>query len=224
MLDSALGYPFSQVLKNNKAYLLGGAVFPDWGYFCYQAGGPVAHQEPFLIALQQYIVQTYQPSTPQYDQLMAFMFGVASHIYSDFLWYYGNQIVTMTDFEGFITAMCHNGSICKDLPYATDQNPNCKQIGDWGMDVQLGVRYTGDGIYETAWAFPTYDIGQVYLMMGVNGQSQFLMDVCTKSMYTGFVLEKIFIDYLPLDYNSRASFLSEEPDLWFNGGLEDMAT
>jgi hypothetical protein len=50
------------------------------------------------------------------------------------------------------------------------------------------------------------------------------MDVCTTYMYTGFVLEKIFVDWFPLDYDMRASFLTEEPDLWFNGGFEDMAT
>jgi Zinc dependent phospholipase C len=89
--DDTLGYPFSKALANNKEYLMAGAVFPDSGYVCGITGGETAHWEPFLQALQKYIVKTYRPNTPRYDQMVAFMFGVASHIYSDLLWHYGNR-------------------------------------------------------------------------------------------------------------------------------------
>jgi hypothetical protein len=67
--------------------------------------------------------------------------------------------------------MCHNGAICKDLAYATDQNPNCHVMADWGADIYLGERYTSDLIYETNWYFPTFEIKQVYASMGIKSQS-----------------------------------------------------
>lgn len=43
-------------------------------------------------------------------------------------------------------------------------------------------------------------------------------------MYSAYALEKILIDWIPMDFDARASFLTEEPDLWYNGGFEDMGT
>jgi hypothetical protein len=43
-------------------------------------------------------------------------------------------------------------------------------------------------------------------------------------MYIGYLLEKHFLKHLKLNWDERASFLTEEPDLWYNGGFEDIST
>ena len=150
--------------------------------------------------------------------------GVTSHVYADIMWHFGSRMVGLADYQSFLYSMCHNGSICKDFYMEPGAFPTCHQTGDIGGAIYLGERYVADGIYEGSWSFPTWDIQRVYETMGIYNQTAFVMNICTAGMYDAFVLEKIFVDWIPTDFDYRASFLTEEPDLWFNGGFEDMAT
>lgn len=91
-------YDYDKVIKENRDYLMAGSVFPDWGYVCNTMGGEVAHWEPFLKAFYEYITSTYTKGTKKYDQMVAFYFGVTSHVYSDIMWHYGNRIHHVTDY------------------------------------------------------------------------------------------------------------------------------
>jgi hypothetical protein len=43
-------------------------------------------------------------------------------------------------------------------------------------------------------------------------------------MYLGSILEKHFSSMITFHFDTHASFLTEELDLWYHGGLEDMGT
>ena len=43
-------------------------------------------------------------------------------------------------------------------------------------------------------------------------------------MFGGSILEKYFTSLVHLGFDERATFLTEELDLWYHGGIEDMAT
>lgn len=43
-------------------------------------------------------------------------------------------------------------------------------------------------------------------------------------MFGGSILEKYFTSLVQLGFDERATFLTEELDLWYHGGIEDMAT
>ena len=43
-------------------------------------------------------------------------------------------------------------------------------------------------------------------------------------MYTIYELEKQYIELISYNYDQKASFLTDETDLWFSGGFEDMST
>jgi hypothetical protein len=43
-------------------------------------------------------------------------------------------------------------------------------------------------------------------------------------MYLGSILEKHFSSLITFHFDTHASFLTDELDLWYHGGLEDMGT
>ena len=43
-------------------------------------------------------------------------------------------------------------------------------------------------------------------------------------MFGGSVIEKYFTSIVRTAFDANAAFLTEELDLWYNGGLEDMGT
>lgn len=48
--------------------------------------------------------------------------------------------------------------------------------------------------------------------------------MCTLTMYAGSILERHLANMIVFYYDTHASFLTEELDLWYHGGLEDMGT
>jgi hypothetical protein len=90
------------------------------------------------------------------------MFGVAAHIYADIPWHWGRKVAYISDFQGFLRAMAHSGSRCKDQWNNNWQLPSCHTFGDVGEDIYLGIRYADSGIYDDKWSFPSKDIHQVY--------------------------------------------------------------
>lgn len=45
---------------------------------------------------------------------------------------------------------------------------------------------------------------------------------CTMTMYVGSILEKHFSGLITFYFDHHASFLTEDLDLWYHGGLDDM--
>ena len=104
-------YPYEKVLREHHSYLQAGSPFPDWGYLCQTPAGEDSHWPPFVDAYKTYLEKTYKRGTEQYNQLLAFLFGVESHIEADVLWHWGRK-TDNTESQGFLQSMSHDGSDC----------------------------------------------------------------------------------------------------------------
>ena len=82
-------YPYEQVLKKYHSYAQAGSPFPDWGYVCKSDAGEAGHWPPFIEAYIAYMDKTYQKGTDEYNKLLAFLFGISSHIEADIIWHWG---------------------------------------------------------------------------------------------------------------------------------------
>lgn len=87
-------YDYAGVLRKYHSYVQAGGPFPDWGYLCQTPAGEDSHWPPFVDAYKKYLLQTYPKGSERYDQLMAFLFGVESHIEADLLWHWGRKTDT----------------------------------------------------------------------------------------------------------------------------------
>lgn len=74
------------------------------------------------------------------------------------------------------------------------------------------------------WSIPTSDLEQIYKTMNLPDESSEKIALCTLTMYIGSILEGHFSSMLTFHYDVHAAFLTEELDLWYHGGLEDMGT
>lgn len=132
-------YPYEEVLHKYHSYVQAGSPFPDWGYLCETPAGEDSHWPPFVAAYKAYMLKTYPRGSEQYDQMMAFLFGVESHIEADVIWHWGRKTNT-TESQGFLQSMSHDGSDCKDDWNTGAQSPNCHTDGDVGGDFYSGGR------------------------------------------------------------------------------------
>jgi hypothetical protein len=71
---------------------------------------------------------------------------------------------------------------------------------------------------------PTKDLHKLYEQFGFPEESQLKILKCTSIMFIGSVLEQFFTSFVTYMYDKHTAFLTEELDLWYHGGLEDMAT
>jgi hypothetical protein len=67
--------------------------------------------------------------------MLAFLFGVESHIEADVIWHWGRNTNT-TESQGYLQSMSHDGSDCKDSWNTAGPNgePSCHTLGDNGAD------------------------------------------------------------------------------------------
>lgn len=82
------------MINENMDYLQAGSPFPDWGYLCNDDAGEAGHWPPFIEAFVEYLHETYEPGTKEFDRLATFLFGVESHVEADILWHWGSATNT----------------------------------------------------------------------------------------------------------------------------------
>ena len=119
--------------------------------------------------------------------------------------------------------MSHDGSDCEDNWDDPRQKPNCHKDGDEGADFYLSGRGETNWLNEK-WTLPTNDLAKIYESMNLKGESAQKIYLCAMTMYGGTVIEKYITSKIRNDYDSHSAFLTEELDLWYNGGIEDMAS
>lgn len=112
---------------------------------------------------------TYDKSSEQYKQMLAFLFGITSHIQTDVQWHWGLKGKT-ADRQGFLQSMSHDGSDCDDDWDSGRQDPNCHKDGDQGSDFYLGGRGLASWLNET-WTVPTADLEQIYNSLKFPGET-----------------------------------------------------
>ena len=153
--------------------------------------------------------------------MMAFLFGVQSHIEADVIWHWGRNSNT-TESQGFLQSMSHDGSDCSDV-WNSGSNPTCHTLGDVGGDFYNTGR-GGMAWHNETWTIPTDDLEQIYKSMNLPNETSQKIFECTLTMYLGSILQRHFAALITFHYDNHASFLTEELDLWYHGGLEDMGT
>lgn len=84
-------YPYEEVIRKYRTYVQAGSPFPDWGYLCNSPAGEASHWPPFVDAYIAYLNKTYQRGTASYNKMVAFLFGVTSHIQTDVEWHWGRK-------------------------------------------------------------------------------------------------------------------------------------
>lgn len=94
-------YPYEAILRQYHSYVQAGSPFPDWGYLCGTPAGEATHWPPFVDAYKKYLEKTYKRGSERYNQLLAFLFGVESHIEADVLWHWGRSTETASS-QGFL--------------------------------------------------------------------------------------------------------------------------
>jgi hypothetical protein len=95
--QSNSSYPYKEVLKAHHGYVQAGSPFPDWGYLCKTEAGEASHWPPFIEAYKQYLEKTYEKGSEPYNRLVAFLFGIESHIEADIIWHWGKSTSTAGD-------------------------------------------------------------------------------------------------------------------------------
>lgn len=212
-------YNYTQVIVENPSFFMAGAPFPDWGYACDCEGcGGTAedtHWQPFTRKYISFMKEKYQSGTEKYNKLLAFLLGIEVHQISDIVWHWG-QNIPGTDDQGFLHTMGHLSSNCKDYW------ENCHGRGDTGGDIYLAYKLDVH-VLSQLWSIPLDDIIELYNKIGEKIPSKNKMIFCLLKMFLGAKLEKIGSIIMLSQNEKLAQFLTESLELYFHGGLDDMA-
>ncbi|TNV85120.1 hypothetical protein FGO68_gene1907 [Halteria grandinella] len=207
-------YPFKQALLRHRAYLQAASPFADWGYLCQSPAGEESHWPPFIEAYYSYMNSTYEKGSEKYDQMLAFLFGIVSHVQADVPWHWGRTQDQALP-QGFLNAMSHDGSECHDDWF------ECHTTGDVGADFYIAARGNLQFINET-WKYPTKDLVKIYHSMNLTKVTEGQINTCNGILFGGSILEKYLSGAIRTGFEKKASFLTEELDLWYHGGIEDL--
>ncbi len=206
---------YKQYIIENPSYFMAGSPFPDWGYACkFPSTAEDTHWPPFIHAYVNHLNSKYPSDSERRAQLISFLFGIESHGISDVVWHWGDE-VPGSDEQGYLHSMGHMASDCKD------EWTDCHTPGDAGGDFYLayrgGLRWLSD-----YWTVPVPDLDSIYKEMGSPTNTK-VMTECLMMLYTGARLESLVSVLVLPQYEKKAAFLTEDLDLWFHGGLDDMA-
>lgn len=174
-------------MNNHHDFVQAGSPFPDWGYLCKTPAGEDSHWPPFVEAYKKYLTDNYEEGSEQYNKLVAFLFGVESHIEADVIWHWGKASSTSSS-QGFLQSMSHVASDCDDDWNSGSQKPNCHSDGDIGADFYLGGR-GGTAWLQHKWKVPAKDLAKIYKTMNLMNETSLKITGCTSIMFIGSVLE-----------------------------------
>lgn len=198
-------------MKITWLFFEAGSPYPDWGYLCKNDAGETSHWQPFLYQLADYIKVHHEPWSKEYNQTVAFLFGVMSHAFADMFWHWG------PDDQGYIYSLSHDSSDAKD-DFSTAHD-----LSDNGAEFYLSGR---EGLHTKYpyWKVPSKALEEVYKNIGIKAP-WYEIDGCVFLMYLGNIFDKIIsYEYFQIKFNKHEAFLVEELDQWFTGGVQDMAT
>jgi glycosylphosphatidylinositol phospholipase D len=213
--NSTIGNDYKKIIQDFPDFFTAGSPFPDWGYMCnYSDAGEATHWPPFIHSYIEYLNKNYKPSDDRYKQLVAFLFGVESHGEADVIWHWGKQ-TNNTDLQGYLRAMSHMASDCQDIW------EDCHGVGDTGADLYLALRGNLSWMSQS-WSIPVDDLYNIYKSIDLEVPKNRLW-ACPEIMYTGTIFERLGGGADLFDSEIHAAFLTEDLDLYFSGGIDDMA-
>ncbi|KAI9505514.1 hypothetical protein BX070DRAFT_232681 [Coemansia spiralis] len=203
---------YRDILDRHPESLQAGVVFPDWGYGCMSMDeeAEAAHWTPFLEYGLDHFLATYKrPYSQRAEQLVAFLFGIASHQVADELWHSLSGLQ-----DGFMLALS-NSTFNGEFGRAHDV---LDVGGDFAMAHMDSLSYILD-----KWTVPVDDVMAIYKEMGVD-VSRWRMNICITRQFYAMEAVKRFGRGLFPSYASRAPMLTERLDDYYMGGLFSMAT
>ncbi|XP_027762695.1 phosphatidylinositol-glycan-specific phospholipase D isoform X2 [Empidonax traillii] len=207
---------YRQLLLNHQDAFQAGSIYPDAFYSPVCKGGIFhdvsedTHWSPFLKASIQYIRRNYpQPWEEATEKLVAFLFGIASHMVADVSWH------SLGIDQGFLKAM---GEIDFHGSYS-----EAHSAGDFGGDVvsqfELDFSYLASN-----WYVPVKDLAAIYKeFYGKEIVSESTITDCAFLLYLELHGERLAVAKLFPRYASKSPFLVEKFHEYFLGGVDDMA-
>ncbi|XP_064522048.1 phosphatidylinositol-glycan-specific phospholipase D isoform X1 [Pseudopipra pipra] len=207
---------YRQLLLNHQDAFQAGSIYPDAFYSPVCKAGIFhdvsedTHWSPFLKASIQYIRRNYpQPWEEATEKLVAFLFGIASHMVADVSWH------SLGIDQGFLKAM---GEIDFHGSYS-----EAHSAGDFGGDVvshfELDFSYLASN-----WYVPVKDLAAIYKeFYGKEIITESTITDCAFLLYLELHGERLAVAKLFPRYASKSPFLVEKFHEYFLGGVDDMA-
>ncbi|KAK4826098.1 hypothetical protein QYF61_005128 [Mycteria americana] len=214
--DSFFLPSFSQLLLNHQDAFQAGSIYPDAFYPSICKSGIFhdvsedTHWSPFLSTSIRYIRMNYpQPWEEATEKLVAFLFGIASHMVADVSWH------SLGIDQGFLKAM---GEIDFYGSYS-----EAHSAGDFGGDVlsqfELDFSYLASN-----WYVPVKDLAAIYKeFYGREIITESTITDCTYLLFLELHGERLAVAKLFPTYASKSPFLVEKFHEYFLGGVDDMA-
>ncbi|XP_042724868.1 phosphatidylinositol-glycan-specific phospholipase D [Lagopus leucura] len=207
---------YRQLLLNHQDAFQAGSIYPDAFYppICkrgiYHDVSEDTHWSPFLNASIHYIRRNYpQPWEEATEKLVAFLFGIASHMVADVSWH------SLGINQGFLKAM---GEVDFHGSYS-----EAHSVGDFGGDVLS--QFELDFSYLTPnWYVPVKDLASIYKeFYGREIITESTITDCTYLLFLELHGERLAVAKLFPTYASKSPFLVEKFHEYFLGGVDDMA-
>ncbi|XP_075561639.1 phosphatidylinositol-glycan-specific phospholipase D [Pelecanus crispus] len=207
---------YRQLLLNHQDAFQAGSIYPDAFYpsICkhgiFHHVSEDTHWSPFLSTSIHYIRRNYpQPWEEDTEKLVAFLFGIASHMVADVSWH------SLGIDQGFLKAM---GEIDFHGSYSEAHN-----VGDFGGDVlsqfELDFSYLA-----LNWYVPVKDLAAIYKeFYGREIVTESTITDCTYLLFLELHGERLAVAKLFPTYASKSPFLVEKFHEYFLGGVDDMA-
>ncbi|XP_066208870.1 phosphatidylinositol-glycan-specific phospholipase D isoform X1 [Saccopteryx leptura] len=212
--DGSVNYK-ELLLEHRDAYQAG-TVFPDAFYpgICergrFHEVSESTHWTPFLNASVHYIRETYPlPWEKDTEKLVAFLFGVTSHMVADVSWH------SLGIEQGFLRTMAaidFHGSYSEAHP-----------AGDFGGDVLSQFEFNFNYL-SRHWYVPVRDLLGIYKnLYGREVITKKAIVECTYLQFLEMYGEMLAVSKLYPTYSRKSPFLVEQFQEYFLGGLDDMA-
>uniref|UniRef100_A0A8B9C983 Phosphatidylinositol-glycan-specific phospholipase D n=1 Tax=Anser brachyrhynchus TaxID=132585 RepID=A0A8B9C983_9AVES len=203
----------THLLLNHQDAFQAGSIYPDAFYPSICKNGIFhdvsedTHWSPFLNASIHYIRRNYpQPWEEATEKLVAFLFGIASHMVADVSWH------SLGIDQGFLKAM---GEV--SLHYFVDVTGVDR--GDVLSQFELDFSYLASN-----WYVPVKDLASIYQeFYGREIITEGTITDCTYLLFLELHGERLAVAKLFPRYASKSPFLVEKFHEYFLGGVDDMA-
>uniref|UniRef100_A0A8C5JLQ7 Phosphatidylinositol-glycan-specific phospholipase D n=1 Tax=Junco hyemalis TaxID=40217 RepID=A0A8C5JLQ7_JUNHY len=207
---------YRKLLLNHQDAFQAGSIYPDAFYppICkrgmFHDVSEDTHWSPFLKASIDYIRRNYpQPWEEATEKLVAFLFGIASHMVADVSWH------SLGIDQGFLKAM---GEIDFRGSYS-----EAHSVGDFGGDVvsqsELDFSYLA-----SSWYVPVKDLAAIYKEFYEKEIiTESTIAECTYLLFFELHGERLLVGKLFPTFASKSPFLVDKFHEYFLGGVDDMA-
>ncbi|XP_014441988.1 LOW QUALITY PROTEIN: phosphatidylinositol-glycan-specific phospholipase D [Tupaia chinensis] len=207
---------FKKLLLEHQDAYQAGTVFPDAFYPSICKGGKFhevsesTHWTPFLNASIHYIREKYPlPWEKDTEKLVAFLFGVTSHMVADVSWH---SLGVEQRFLRTMGAIDFHGSYSE-----------AHSAGDFGGDVLSQFEFNFNYLARH-WYIPTQDLLGIYeTLYGREVITAAEIADCSHLQFLEMFGEVLAVSKLYPTYSSKSPFLVEQFQEYFLGGLDDMA-